>query len=333
MCVAMVQPTTRRLQTSKYDGQPQPARPCGHVGDVGHPQLVGPRGREVTIHQVRSGRRLGVPLRRRRLEAPPGRALDPQAPHQPPHALLAHRLALGPERRVDPRTAVRLATPGPGRPDPRLELRVPSRARRGRMLEPIVVAAGGETQHPAHGRQRKLGPVRLHEHVPPPGIDPLSLAGHRRIAVVRPRLFFRDVTLRPKPLVLTLQAPHFSPRLGRQTVAPLPLVQLRLSDPVRIACSEGSNSRASEPGLRPARASSTSRSRYSGGYRPALAATTHLPGWPNGKVSVKTGQLQRYRPHPIHEPVGATSTGRENGAEEVTRCPVIPTVLPAGSCP
>ena len=146
-----------------------------------------------------------------------------------------------------------------------------------------VVPTGGETQHPAHGAERELGPVRLHERVPPPGIDPLSFANQATA-------IFWDVPLRPEPPVLTTQMRHLAPRFRRQPVTPFPLVQLRLLDPVADRLLR--RDRTPERALRPDRASSTSRSRYSGGYRPAPAATTHFLGWPNGKVSVRAGQLQ-----------------------------------------
>ena len=179
-------PPTPRIQHRR---EVQPARPGAHLRDVGHPEPVGALGREVPPHQVRRGAGPGVvPLRRAGLVAPPRHALDAQLPHQARHPLAAHPHALGQQRRVDPRTAVGLAALDPVRHDPALELGVAPRPRRGRTPQPAVVPAGGETRHPAHGRKREGGPVRLHERIPPPGIDPLSLAGHRRAAVVGPRL-------------------------------------------------------------------------------------------------------------------------------------------------
>ena len=52
---------------------------------------------------------------------------------------------------------------------------------------------------------------------------------------------------------------------------------------LRIVCSDGSNSRASDRTLRPLGTSSTICCLHSGGYRPLLSAMTHLPVWPKGK--------------------------------------------------
>ncbi len=46
------------------DRQVQEAAPGRNVGDVSHPQLIGPIRREVPVHQVRGRARVLVPLRR-----------------------------------------------------------------------------------------------------------------------------------------------------------------------------------------------------------------------------------------------------------------------------
>ncbi len=56
------------------------------------------------------------------------------------------------------------------------KLRVPPVPLRRRPLQPGVVPAGGETRDAAHRPDGELGPVRLHELEPLPGIEPLSIA-------------------------------------------------------------------------------------------------------------------------------------------------------------
>ena len=175
MCVAMA---SRRRGGSRHRARRPDTQPPAQVGTyvMSATHSSSGRGREVPPHHVRPGASPRVPARRRRPPAPPRHALDPQPPHQPPHPLLAHPLALRLERRVDPRAAVRLPALGPDRPDPLLEILVPPRPPRRRTLQPVVVPAGGETQHPGTWPQAETQPVRLHERISPPGIDPLSLA-------------------------------------------------------------------------------------------------------------------------------------------------------------
>ena len=205
----------------EHDREVQPAIPSAHLGDVGDPQLVGPVGREVAVHQVRRGPGLRVLLRRRRLEAPPRHAMNAQIPHQACHALPAHPLARRLQFRLDPRAAIGLPAAAPDQQDLALELDVAPRPRRGRTLQPAVVPAGGETQHPAHGRKRKHGPVRLHERVPPLGIESLSLANQaaaffRMSRSIRSRLtsrFRRSSSRRASVVSPSLRRP--SSRSGR----------------------------------------------------------------------------------------------------------------------
>ena len=142
-----------------HDREVEPTGRGGHVRDVSHPEAARPIGRELPGHQVRSSLRPGLPLRRRALEAPACHPLDPHLPHQPRHPLAAHPLALVPQRRMDPRTAVDLLALAPDPPDPAPELRVPPLPRRMPPPKPIAVPAGGVTQHPAHGCNRENGPV------------------------------------------------------------------------------------------------------------------------------------------------------------------------------
>ena len=78
--------------------------------------------------------------------------------------------------------------------------------------------------------------------------------------------------------LISLRASVVRPSLRRPSSRSACLTQFR------IVCSDGSNSRATDPGLRPALTSSTTRSLYSGGYRPLLLpAMIHLLGWTQWK--------------------------------------------------
>ncbi len=88
----------------------------------------------------------------------------------------------------------------------------------------------------------------------------------------------------------SIRASVVSPSLRRPSAKSACLTQLR------IVCSEGSNSRASDPGLRPAVTNSTICSSYSGGYRPLLPALAHLlrsPKWKGVRLSGTTPAVCR----------------------------------------
>ena len=133
-------------------------------------------------------------------------------------------------------------------------IRRATRFRLTRTPQPVVVSAGGETQHPAHGRKRKGGPVRLHERISPPGIDPLSLANQAAAFFRMSRSILSRLTSRFSSLI-SLRASVVSPSLRRPS-------SRSACSQFRIVCADGSNSRAKDPGLRPALASSTIRSLY-----------------------------------------------------------------------
>lgn len=57
----------------------------------------------------------------------------------------------------------------------------------------------------------------------------------------------------------------------------------------RIVCSEGSNLPRQRPRATPAPHQLDHMLPYSGGYRPLLSVMVHLPGWPEGNVSVIAG--------------------------------------------
>ncbi len=87
------------------DGEVEEAAAGGHVRDVGHPERVGPVGRELALDEVRSFRVAGL-ARRRLGSATPADAHDPVLAHEPGHALLANAEAFVLEVLVDAERAV-----------------------------------------------------------------------------------------------------------------------------------------------------------------------------------------------------------------------------------
>ena len=107
-------PETRRHRSAhppvgstgvEHDREGVEALPGGHAGDVGHPEFVGTRGREVSLHQFGRWPRICRPLRRLALPAQP-----PRSPPCPPGR--ARPVASGPQISVDPRGPVRHAAHG-----------------------------------------------------------------------------------------------------------------------------------------------------------------------------------------------------------------------------
>ena len=169
-------PATPSIQHHRHVQKPRP-RP--HVGDVGHPQLIGASGAEVPIDQIRRhageraarawwsssnacgwraaipARRISRPTRFAPIRSPPACNSAWMRGH-PYTSRLALQISLIRSRQV----------------------RIPSRSCRRNSAHPCVVAAGGETstQHPTHGAHRPRGLIRLHEPESLPGIESLSRA-------------------------------------------------------------------------------------------------------------------------------------------------------------
>ena len=115
---AIDQPTPPFGSTGvEHDREGVEALPGRHAGDVGHPEFVGTRGREVSLHQFGRSPRICRPLRRL--------ALPAQPPRSPPcHPGRARPVASGPQISVDPRGPVRHAAHGVYLEDLRGERRV-----------------------------------------------------------------------------------------------------------------------------------------------------------------------------------------------------------------
>jgi len=162
----------------EHHGQIQKAGPRSHVRDVGDPELLRSRGREVALDEIR---------RRSLFRTSPRGAYAAT----PVHAGARPLLASAGQRASDP-----LARPPPGDRQGCAVLRtcrrtsrgslVPPRcagvansARRGRALHPRIVATAGDAENATHRRDRERGLVIPHEPEPSDGgvgIVPVSLA-------------------------------------------------------------------------------------------------------------------------------------------------------------
>jgi len=171
----------------KGGAQEQEASPGGDVGDVGHPELIRARRRKVPVHQVRRGPGSLGPERGMR-PLPRTHALDLGLSHHPGHPVQAGRGTPFLEFRMNPWSPIRPVTLLVDLLDDLQQGRVGSGPVRGLSLEPGVVAAPRHLQHPTHRRYPVDGLIRLHESVRFGRVID-SLAGHRRGALVGPRLF------------------------------------------------------------------------------------------------------------------------------------------------
>ena len=129
-----------------------------------NPQLAGGLDRRVPVPLIRHGPHSGAPERPARLGTPAGHALDSRVPHQLAHSLVPYQLALRPQRRMDPWTAMDPAARAPDRHHPALGFPDQPSSRRRPAVQPVVLRSPGGTQSRAHARQRQPAPVR-HERI------------------------------------------------------------------------------------------------------------------------------------------------------------------------
>ena len=132
-----------------YDGQVQKPGVCRHVGDVGDPELVRPRRREVAIDEVESRPAVDVAPRGRDASLSPADADKLSLPHEPRHAADADpRLAFFDKVAMNARRAVRASRAHMEVLDALDRPRVFDGASRRRAFHVRVVPARGDTEHP-----------------------------------------------------------------------------------------------------------------------------------------------------------------------------------------
>src|ERR1700736_272352 len=143
--------------------------------------------------------------------------------------------------------------------DPCTQCRIGVRPRRGWPFLPRVVAAGGDFQYSAHGGDPVTGLIRVHELERRDGTEPVSVA-NQAAAFAKISRSSRSTRFSRRSRLSSSRSAVVKPSLRRPSSSAACLTHLR------IALAEGSNSRASWSMLRPARASSIIRRRYSGAY-------------------------------------------------------------------
>jgi len=129
------------------------------------PGAVGCRGREVARHQVRGGRGCRVGDRGAR-PPPPVAADQARGAHQPRHLLAGAAHPARPQRRMDTRRPVGLATLCVRRRDLHGQCRIGLGAGRDLAAHPGIVGRARDAQHPAQQRDRMGGPLRVDEPIP-----------------------------------------------------------------------------------------------------------------------------------------------------------------------
>ena len=102
----------------EHDGEIEKARRCGHVGDVGHPQLVGCGGGEVAIDKVGRGPCFHIASRRDRTAFPVACADQTRLAHPARDALAPMLLSVRLQLRVDAPCPVRVPRGGVHGPRP-----------------------------------------------------------------------------------------------------------------------------------------------------------------------------------------------------------------------
>jgi hypothetical protein len=141
--------------------QIQKARRSRNVGNVRHPQQVGMISRKLALDQIR----------RLPAAAPHGRGHEPAAAyadqsrrcHQSGHALAADANPILPQFGMDARRAICAVRGSMRCANVREHNGIRLSAPRRFALRPCIIAAGGDTQEPAHGGDRIDGLVFAHE--------------------------------------------------------------------------------------------------------------------------------------------------------------------------
>ena len=115
----------------EHHRQVKKAGPGWNVADVGDPQTIGRRRREVALNEIWSGFGGAISHRGGNPSAPAG-AIQPRRAHQPRHSLMSHVAALRLELGVDPWHAVGRLRAAMNRGDSRAQFTIRLSPRRGR---------------------------------------------------------------------------------------------------------------------------------------------------------------------------------------------------------
>src|SRR6202521_2923193 len=145
------------------------------------------------------------------------------------------------------------------RSDPCAQCRIGARPRRGWTFLPGVVATGRDFQYAAHGGDPVAGLIRVHELERRDGTEPVSVA-NQAAAFESISRSSRSTRFSRRNRLSSSRSLVVKPSLRSPSSSAACLIHSR------IALADGSNSRANSLILRPARASSIIRRRYSGAY-------------------------------------------------------------------
>ena len=152
----------------EHDGEVDKARPGRDVGNVGDPQPVRRLRGEVALDQV--GRLTTIALDRGGDELASAHTGKTGLRHQPGDTLAANMDPLGRQFGMNPRCAIGAARARMRGADLGHQRRVRPCPPRRLAFRPRVIAAGGDTQQPAHGGDRVVRLVIAHEPEPFGGI-------------------------------------------------------------------------------------------------------------------------------------------------------------------
>jgi hypothetical protein len=144
------------------DCEIEPALPSAQVGDVGDPQPVRGRRREVALHEV-VGDAHAWHADRRATTAPLDDAADAVLAHQPLHALATDRDVVGSQVAVDARRAVSATACDVQLPDPLEQSSITERSRRRWPRRPGVEAGTADAEDAAERLDWMVGPLRSDE--------------------------------------------------------------------------------------------------------------------------------------------------------------------------
>lgn len=250
----------------KHDAEVEEARSSRHVGDIRYPEPVRGSGGKVTVDQVGSRARLSISPRRDRATTPMTGSDKASLAHQPGYAFARVPLALFAQVGVDAWRAISLVRAEMDGADSLEQGCVRCPTRRGLPASPGIVSRLRHAEHACHGSDREVGLVRVHEPEDPDGRTPVSRANQ---AVARERISRSSFSCRFSRRSRTSSSRSTAVRPGSAgggLASRRPSLRSASATQLRMACAEGSNSRARSFGSRPARTNSTICRRNSAGY-------------------------------------------------------------------
>ena len=259
----------------------EPAR-RRHMGDVGDPDLVRPRRRQVAVDQIRRWPGVLVTPRDHKATVPVAGAHQSGLAHQPRDPLAAMPPALCPQIGMHPRCPMGMAYVACTVRTRFSKASSTTAWAEGGQAEPGMVSYPGKTGHARHGGDRQAGLVRAHELEEPDGTAP----------VCRPN---QAAAFEGTSRSAMLGSGSTLIRFAAQAPRPSCLSAAAIQTP--IDCAVGTNFRARSSGDRPARTRSTIWRRNSGEQGRRVLGIRNTPGG-SLRVSTKPGHSQSHPAEP-----------------------------------